>query len=148
MSRLQIIVIAISCLFFLGLYFGGETKPQAQETVEKTRALTAKSTSIESILSEAKASLSKDTAAIIGSIEKALSESTTDSTKVESLKKLASIWYDAKRADVSGFYAQEIANILNDEESWSIAGTTFIIYDNFTKITKATLFKRKKAKTQ
>ncbi|MFT5168577.1 MAG: tetratricopeptide (TPR) repeat protein, partial [Saprospiraceae bacterium] len=29
--------------------------------------------------------------------------------------------------DVSGYYAEQIAKILNNEESWSIAGTTYMI---------------------
>ncbi len=127
MTKLQTIIVAISCLLFAGLYFGGDTKPETQDIVEKTRALKATSTSIESILPAAKSSLPVDTSAIVSGIEKDLRASQNDSTKVESLKKLAGIWYDAKRADISGYYAQEVANILNTEDSWAITGTTYMI---------------------
>ncbi len=127
MSKLQIIVIAISCLLFAGLYFGGDIKPENQEAAEKTRELTATSTSIESILSVAKSNLPPDTSAIVLSIEKDIRASDSDSTKVASLKRLAGVWYEVGRADVSGFYAEQIANILNDETSWSITGTTYMI---------------------
>lgn len=127
MTRLQISVIIVSCLLFLGLYFGGDTKPEAQAVVEKTRALKATSTSIASILPAAKSKLSVDTSAIISSIEKDLSSSQNDTTKVASLKKLAGLWYDVERADISGHYALEIANILNTEDAWAIAGTTFML---------------------
>lgn len=127
MSRLQSIIIAISCLLFLGLYFGGDTKPETQVAVEKTRALQATSTSIESLLPSAKSKLAVDTSAMIMGLERDLANSTSDTAKVAVMKKLAGMWYDAKRADISGHYAKEIADILNTEESWSIAGTTFMI---------------------
>ena len=127
MSKLQIIVIAISCLLFVGLYFGGDTKPEDQEVIEKSRALSATSTSIESILTTAKSNLSTDTSAMILSIEREYRAGSSDSSKVESLKQLASIWYKAGRADISGFYAEEVALVLNDESSWSIAGTTYML---------------------
>jgi tetratricopeptide (TPR) repeat protein len=127
MSKLQIIVVAIASILFLGLYFGGDIKPETQKAVEKTRTLSATSTSIASILSAAKSNLPVDTLAIISSIEKELSASNTDSTKIEYLKKLAGTWYDVGRADISGHYAEQVANILNNEESWSIAGTTYMI---------------------
>ena len=127
MSKLQIIVIAFSGLLFVGLYFGGDTKPETQEAVEKTRTLTATSTSIESLLSAAKSNLPVDTSAMISGIEKEYRAGSSDSSKVESLKKLASMWYQTGRADISGFYAEEVAKVLNDELSWSIAGTTYML---------------------
>jgi len=127
MTQLQTIIVVISCLLFVGLYFGGDTKPETQDVVEMTRALKATSTSIGSILPAAKSNLPVDTSAIISGIEKDLRTSQDDSTKVEVLKKLAGIWYDAKRADISGYYAQEIANISNTEDAWSITGTTYMI---------------------
>lgn len=136
MSRLQSIIIAISCLLFLGLYFGGDTKPETQAEVEKTRALQATSTSIESLLPAAKSSLAVDTSAMIMGLEQDLASSTSDTAKVAVMKRLAGLWYDAKRADISGYYAKEIANILNTEESWSITGTTFMIGGRKTKETK------------
>lgn len=127
MSKLQISVISISCLLLVGLYFGGDIKPETQKAVEKSRSLSATNTSISAILPKAKSNLSFDTMAIISSIEKELAASTVDSVKVVYLKKLAGTWYDVKRADVSGYYAEQIALILNDEASWSIAGTTYMI---------------------
>ncbi len=127
MSRLQLAVILGSCLLFAGLYFGGDTKPEAQKAVEQTRALSATSTSIESLLPAARQQLSVDTSTMVMGLEKELRSAVTDTTKVESLKKLAGIWYDAGRADISGYYAQEIANILNTEDAWAITGTTFMI---------------------
>ncbi len=127
MSKLQIIIIVSACLLFTGLYLGGETKPEDQKIVEKTRAASATSTSIASLLPAAKSELPLDTAAIIASFEKDYGTSDADSTKIKHLKKLASIWYEVGRADISGYYAEEIANKLNDEDSWSITGTTYMI---------------------
>lgn len=127
MSQLQVTVIIISCLLFVGLYFGGDTKPETQEAVEKTRAISATSTSIQSLLPDAKSKLSVDTSAIVMSIEREVAAAPSDTAKAEVLKKLAGIWYGAGRADISGYYAQEIANILNTEDAWSIAGTTYML---------------------
>ena len=127
MSQLQTIVVVVACLLFVGLYFGGDTNPETQVAIEKTRAVRATSTSIESILPTAKSKLSADTSAMIMSIERELVASQTDSLKVGQLKKLAGLWYDAGRADISGHYAKEIADLINTEESWSIAGTTFML---------------------
>ncbi len=127
MTRLQITVIAISCLLFAGIYFGTSTKPSKQKLVEQERSLVAMSTSIEAILKTAKAKLSKDTAAMILGLEQELGKSSTDSVRINVMKRLAGVWYDAGRADVSGYFAEEIANIKDDEASWSIAGTTYMI---------------------
>ena len=58
------------------------------------------------------------------SIEREVAAAPSDTEKAEVLKKLAGIWYSAGRADISGYYAQEIADLLNTEDAWSIAGTT------------------------
>jgi len=97
MSQLQTIVVVVACLLFVGLYFGGDTNPETQVAIEKTRAVRATSTSIESILPTAKSKLSADTSAMIMSIERELVASQTDSLKVGQLKKLAGLWYDAGR---------------------------------------------------
>lgn len=133
MTKLQIIVIAVSALLFIGLYFGGDTNPESQAVVEKTRMLSATSTSIDALLRTAKSKLSADTSALILNLENELRNSQADTAKVAVLKKLAGTWYEAKRADISGHYAQEIASLLNTEDAWSIAGTTYMIGGRRTK---------------
>lgn len=128
MTKLQAIVLAASCLLFLGLYFGGDYKPEAQKRVEQTRSLTATSTSIEALLTQAKSQLAADTIAIIRSLENEIAKAENDNTiKVEAYKKLAGLWFDVKRADISGHYAEEVAKIENSETAWSIAGTTYTL---------------------
>jgi predicted Zn-dependent protease len=127
MTKLQTIVLVLACLLFCGVYFGTNTNPESQKKVEQERARSATSTSIEVLIKEARLSLSRDTAALIMGLEQELSKSSIDSLKVESLKRLAGLWYDAGHAAVSGHYAEEVANILDTEEAWSIAGTTYMI---------------------
>lgn len=127
MTKLQYIVIASAISLFMVLYFGCETKPQGQEALEKTRALTAQSTDINILLAEAKASISAKESANIFALEQDLGASSSDSSKVILLKQLSSNWYRLEQPAIAGYYAEEIAEISGTEEAWSIAGTTYSI---------------------
>lgn len=147
MTKLQIIVLSAACLLFMGLYFGTDTKPESQAKIEQERARSATSTSIEVLLRAAKATLSRDTAALILGLEQELSKSSSDSTKIETLKRLAGLWYSADNATISGHYAEEVANIIDDEEAWSIAGTTYMIGGKQAKEDKTKQFSYNQAIT-
>lgn len=127
MTKLQLIVLAVAVFLFSILYFGFDTKPSSRTAIERTRSLTTESTDINVILPEAKVNLSPDEAAIIGSLEQALTEATTDSVKISLLEKLSGTWYDLRRPDIAGHYAEVIADKVNSSEAWSIAGTTYAI---------------------
>lgn len=124
--NLQITVIAISVLLFVGLYFGGRTTPLNRSNVNKTRALKAESsTDTEKLISSAKADLTEEQLAIVTKIETSLPLQLTDSLRAESFKNLSKEWYGFNKFAVAGVYAEKVAEILNTEESWSIAGTTY-----------------------
>lgn len=124
--NLQVIVIAASVLLFAVLYFGVRTTPLNRSNVEKTRALRAESsTNTEKLILSVKADLTEEQLAPIAKIEKNLPLQLTDSLRAESFKSLSKEWYSLNQFAVAGIYAQNVAEILNTEESWSIAGTTF-----------------------
>ncbi len=127
MTKLQSIVLAIALLLFSVLYFGFDTKPSSRMAIERTRSLTTESTDINVILPEAKVNLSPDEAAIIGSLEQALNDTSVDSVRIGLLEKLSGSWYDLRRPDIAGHYAEVIADKVNSSEAWSIAGTTYAI---------------------
>lgn len=127
MTRLQLIVVASSVLLFGLLYFGFDTKPSDRSVIERTRSLTAENTGIGVLLPDAKATLSADQSALIASLEVSIKESTEDSLKLGLTEDLSSAWYKLGRPDISGHYAEVIAEQLNTETAWSIAGTTYAI---------------------
>lgn len=127
-------------LFFL-LYFGCKTKPPAQQEIEKSRLLNAEQTDVNVLIKEAKAEMTSGQQAEVFLLEEALAESTTDDTlKIETYKQLASKWFSLGHPGISGYYAQEIADAVNDEESWSIAGTTFTICVQRSEVKKVREF--------
>ncbi len=124
MTKGQSILIGFSFLLFLGLYFGGSTKPSEIKSAEISRALNSESTDISALLIDAKPSLTPLQTAELLSLETQLSQAKEDSTQASVYKDIASTWYKYKRADISGYYAMQVAKIENTESAWSIAGTT------------------------
>lgn len=126
MRRAQIIAILSVLALFCLLYFGCDTKPKEQRALEKSRMAEIEVTSPEILLAEAKQNLDQVTNSAFLTLEMELKEA-DDSLKVEILKDLSSKWYNTGKPILAGCYAQEVAEILNTEESWSIAGTSFIL---------------------
>ncbi|MCI5083462.1 MAG: hypothetical protein MRY78_17315 [Saprospiraceae bacterium] len=89
--------------------------------------MNAETTTIQNLLADAKKNLSPSESASVLGLEQELAEAQTDSTKVESWKKLSGRWYGLGHPSISGHYAQLVAEKENSERSWSIAGTTFTI---------------------
>ncbi len=127
MTRLQIGVIGAAVALLLILYFGCDTKPEEQEALEKSRALAVESTNLEALLLTAKEDITPAQSSQILVLEQQLEATTSDSAKVGTLKQLSSKWYEFRQPAIAGAYAQQIAEIENTEEAWSIAGTTYAI---------------------
>lgn len=127
MTRQQIILIGSTLLVFFVLYFGCETRTNKIKSLEKSRSLSIENTDISILLNQAKIELSS---ALLTEIELLEQEqegvATTDSLKVEVLKKLSGKWFEAGYPHVSGYYAELVAEIENNESAWSIAGTTYL----------------------
>ena len=128
MTKGQLIAVFACLLLFAVLYFGLDTKSQQQSAVEKSRAFVAESTGISSIKDAAQKSLSDEQRAIVALLDRELSEATTDSMRVLALRTLSGRWYQFEQPAVAGYYAQQLAELAReDEEAWSIAGTTYVL---------------------
>lgn len=133
MNKLQISALIGAILLFSGLYFGVSTKPDKQKMLERSRALQGESTGIETLLTEAKTQLPKEATAELATLETALQAATDDSVRTEVLKNLSGWWYRAGNLPVAGIYAEQVADMLGTDQSWSVAGALF-----FNALTKAT----------
>ncbi|TAK44578.1 MAG: hypothetical protein EPO28_04640 [Saprospiraceae bacterium] len=127
MTKMQWSVLLGAGTLFLVLFWGFDTKPNAQKEVENRRALAATSTDAIALLNEAKGSLGIQESAKVLTLESELVNASSDSMKIEIYKKLSSAWYDANKPAIAGFYAEKIAGLTKTEDAWSIAGTTYSI---------------------
>lgn len=128
MSKLQLTIVSLAILLLGVLYFGFDTKTKKQTEVEQSTAKTIESTGIQSLLKTAKASLTPEQIINTQALEQAVSKNTSNqAAKIESLKELSGAWFDYKQPAIAGHYAEEIAELLGDESSWSIAGTTYAL---------------------
>ncbi len=127
MNRPNIQSIAILCFLglFAVLYFGCETKNKDQIAVEKSRANNIELISVDRLIREARPQMSTNGRSDLILLEGKLQKSSSDSTKLDIYKSLASLWYSEKQPIISGSYAEKIALLENTEQAWSIAGTTF-----------------------
>lgn len=127
MTKLQFTVVGSAILLFFVLYFGCNTIPEKQKALEKSRALAAESTDIKSLLKAAKAELSSDATNAVLALESQLRETLNDTAKVSIQERISGLWFELGYPAISGYFAQDIAEIINTEDSWSIAGTTYTI---------------------
>lgn len=117
-------------IFFFGLclliYLGTNTKTEAQQSVERSRTLMKRSFTPERLLREAMHELSPQDRIRIDELNVLVENSSDDSTRLERMKLLAGAWFELDHREISGHYAEQIANLSNTAESWSIAGTTYL----------------------
>ncbi len=127
MTKLQIFVVLSAIFLFFALYFGFDTVPPKQKSIEKSRALAQTSTDINNLLLDAKQEISTSSATNLLIFEQQLELATTDSAKVKAYEQLSSAWYQNKQPAIAGYYAEQLAEIDKGEQAWSIAGTTYAI---------------------
>lgn len=128
LNKSQYLTILGSILFFALLYFGCETKPSDMKELEKSRALQLEATGFDNLVREATQTLSKEDLVYFNTLRKDVQNAILeDSSKIKSFEQLSSFWYRQEHIALSGYYAEEIAKLKNDEEAWSIAGTTFAL---------------------
>ncbi len=127
MTRLQYITIGSVIALFLVLYLACDTKAPNQGQIEKSRALMAESTDIDNLIRDAHDQLAPHEVSTIQVLEQELQSAETDSAKVAVYQQLSSRWYATGQIAIAGHYAQQIADVDNTEESWSIAATTYAI---------------------
>jgi len=127
LDRSHYLTIACFTGLFMVLYFGCDTKSKEHKALEKSRVQKFELISIDRVIAEAKPELPASTQMDIQEYEKRLKLVETDSQKVSYLRALASLWFGAEKPLISGSYAEQIADIENDLDAWSITGTTYSI---------------------
>ena len=140
MTKLQIAIIALASLLFMGLYWGADLKPEKQDSIERNRSLSAEVTDPATLVREAKSALASEQALSLDLLEQEMENVHEELAQIEILKKLSGNWYNLGRADISGIYAEQIAEKTNTEEAWSIAATTYTIGARQAKENKAKQF--------
>ena len=138
-------LILFSVFLFCILYFGFDTKPKSQAQLEESRALNFETTDIRVILTDAKQELNSRENGVIGLHELELQQASDDTLKVESFEHLAREWYQLGYPEISGYYAEEIAKLRNNAQSWGIAGTTFTLCTQKKKEERIRNFCQKRA---
>ncbi|MEM7573986.1 MAG: hypothetical protein AAF433_13850 [Bacteroidota bacterium] len=120
-------LVAIALLLFM--YFGCPTQAPEMAQAEASRNLQISATSIESMIRSAQQELKAGEIATIIEIEERLETEPppVDSLKRQLLEELAGQWYRLGYPGISAGYAQQIAEQTNDEQDWSVAGTSYTI---------------------
>ncbi len=127
MTKLQLGLLASSFFLLFSLYFGCETTPLDIRALEKSRALEIEAANPEVLIQEAKATLGPQALNEVMVLEEELSRAPNDSARVGILQELSGAWYRLENPAIAGDYAQQVAELLGDAESWSIAATTYTI---------------------
>lgn len=127
LTRLQAGVLAGAMLLFALLYFGFDTRSPQIKQVEKKRVLAVASTDPLVLLKEAKSQLAPTAQHEIVAAEVDLQSATDTAARVEALKQLSSVWFQHGYPELAGHFAEEVARLAPSGESWSIAGTTYLL---------------------
>jgi tetratricopeptide (TPR) repeat protein len=107
------------------IYFGTDVKSNNQKTLEKSRVLIKQSKSTQVLLRDAYHTLDNDQKNQIDEMNVLLEREEDESSKMGMMERLAGMWYNWGHYDVSGHYAEKIAEARNTAEAWAIAGTTY-----------------------
>ena len=126
MTKQQYIVLFSGISLFLVLYLGFDTQTKNQKSAIQSRQRTLERMDIGNLLNDAKDELSIVQGDEIAIYEQQLQNS-DEGSKVEIWKKLSGLWYDFKQPAIAGYYAKLIAEQINDDESWAISGSTYVI---------------------
>jgi tetratricopeptide (TPR) repeat protein len=144
MQRPQLLVVAVAVLALLTMYFGCPTQAPEMVSAAARRGLEVEATSPGALMRTAKDDLSPIARATLAGLDDQLADAETDKARLPLLERLATEWYQAGQAGISGHFAQRIAEIRDTSaRAWSIAGTTFSIC-----VQKATTEKEKTFCTQ
>lgn len=125
MNKPQYIALSAALALFCLLYFGFDTLPAGQKQVEQSRSIQATGISIETLVDDARAHLDEQQSARLQEIEKQISVAKTDPERIALLKQLSGFWYAAGHPEIAGSVAEQVAELEQTDEAWSVAGATF-----------------------
>ena len=127
MTRSHWGLIGISLIAVLLLYVGLDIVPPTSLDLEKSRSGQIESTGIENLEKQALTAMSAEQKSLIEAVMASVDKSADTLQKISALQNLSGTWYDLGFPGISGYYAEQVANLSKTAESWSIAGTTFAI---------------------
>lgn len=125
MNRHQTLVLSGAIVLLILLGFVLDTKPRKHQLVEKSRVSSFETVSINSLVEEARQKLTPAKQTYVQTLESELTGQ--DSADLPILELLSGTWFDAGAYAMSGHYAEKIAQVKNDEQSWSLVGTTCLM---------------------
>jgi len=125
MNKSQHIALLAALALFCFLYFGFNTVPASQKKVEHSRSIQMAGISIETLVDEARAHLDEKQSARLQEIEQQISSATSDPERIALLKQLSGWWYAEGHPEIAGGVAEQIAELEQTDEAWSVAGATF-----------------------
>jgi len=127
MTTSKWIFISVFVVLFAILFFGLKLTPPNFGKVETSRALNASVTDISILKSEATKLLDPSKAAQLSALESNANEIIDSEEKIIALKELSSAWYKSGNSHIAAHFAEKIADLQQDEEAWSIAGTSYLL---------------------
>ncbi len=107
------------------LFWGFDTTPSTQKTLEKSRELSSKNFDIHSLESDARTKLTKENLNHLETLQSQVQFAGADSAKLSYLKDLSAFWFNQGNPILAGAYAKQVAETEKSATSWSITGTTF-----------------------
>ncbi len=125
MTRLQLSIVLASVALLAGLYFGFDTNPREQKTVEEQRAIEMTATDFASLEASAKALIQPAALAQLDALAQKAASETDEKKKLDLLKQLAGGYFQSGSPLLSGKIADQIAEIEKTDAAWSIAGATW-----------------------
>lgn len=108
------------------VYFGFNTVSPDINQASDTRMKSLVVTGLENLEEEYYSTLTPNQKAELGQWSKELKNASNDSEKSEKLKSISGFWFRLGIYSIAGSYARKVADIVKSEESWQIAGTTFL----------------------
>lgn len=127
MSKAQLVTILLSIALVFGMYYGCDRIPPKQKELEQSRSLVVEATDPLVLINAAQSELQPSQRGTLAELEKELENALADSSKISVLKQLSGRYFEWGFPAISGYYAEQIADLENTEEAWSIAGTTYSI---------------------
>ena len=145
MSRSQLIFLIASLLIFIVLAFVFDTSSSEQERIQQMRKATGSKISVANIERRAFADLSPAQKEEMRLLYKEIDEK--DSVNVELYKQIAGKWFNFAAPEMSGVFAEKVAQITDTDSSWAIAGSTYYLaLQNISKEDRLKDFCLEKAK--
>jgi tetratricopeptide (TPR) repeat protein len=127
MNKAQLVTILFSIALVFGMYYGCDRIPPQQKALEQSRSLVVEATDPLVLINAAREELAPAQRGALAELETELENALADSSKVAVLKQLSGRYYEWGFPAISGYYAEQIADLESTEEAWSIAGTTYTI---------------------